>query len=134
LSKITKVLYCLTCLLFISGCTKASEAGAKRWIKASAEMDWTTLSKITCADHQKDIQSMGVISSLTTYIAPEVINELTGTQLGKLLQEYEIDVSDIDYEEISNTGDQAVVHSEGIMSMSVLHMPITLPVDSDYYI
>lgn len=133
MSKIMKVLYCLTCLLFISGCTSASEAGAKRWVKASAEMDRTTLSKITCADYQMDIQSMGVISSLTTYIAPEIINELTGTQLGKLLQEYEIDVSDIKYEEISNSGDQAVVRAEGIMSMSVLHMPITIPVDSDYY-
>lgn len=132
MSKIMKVLYCLTCLLFISGCTRASEAGAKRWIKASVEMDWATLSKLTCSGHQLDVQSMGVVSSLITYVAPEVINELTGTQLGKLLKEYKIDASDIKYKELSNFGDKAVVHAEGSMTMTVLHMPITIPVDSDY--
>jgi len=133
MSKIAKVMYCLILLLFVSGCTSASEAGAKRWVKASAEMDWPTMSKLTCAEYQNSIQTLGVVSSLTTYIAPEIINELTGTELGKLLQEYKIDVSDIDYEQVSISNDQAVVHAEGSISASILHMPITIPVDSDYY-
>lgn len=133
MSKIAKVLLCTAMLVVLSACTTASEIGAKKYDKASVSMDWNSISKLTCTDYQTNIQSVGVISSLVTYIAPEVINSLTDTKLGDLVKEYKIDIGDIKYEETSNSGDQAVVHVTGKMNMTILHMPFTMPVDSDYY-
>lgn len=106
--------------LVLAACSGSGPSNAaKEWIEASVEGDGTTALKLTCEQYKSNVQTSGFLSAGL------------GLMFNIDMQDTAVDLSDLEFKVVEESGDAATVHVEGEMIVSLLGAAMPQQLDMD---
>ena len=111
-------------LRLLGGALEGPEAAARRYLQAAVAYDGNELARRTCAAQQQALMEAGLVITALDLIANYYVD------VG--LEDIDFDLRDLEFTEISRSGDQAVVRVSGELRTSLLFLSVPGQVDDTW--
>lgn len=109
--------------VLLSSCSAGPSAAAEQWFKAMVELDGNKAMRLTCDGMKDEVAESGLILSAFS-MAPQAVGQVFGMDLDV---DTSYDLSDVDFQVISQESDWAQVQVSGVARVAVMGFSQEMP-------